>query len=47
MELNKFHPYGSSKAEAVGLSEGVLGSEFIPEDYKMKELEDIIKSTLH
>lgn len=42
MELNKFHPYGSSKAEAVGLTV-TLGSEYIPGDDKMKELEDIIK----
>lgn len=38
LALNKYHPYGSSKAEAAGVSRGYPGAELIPDDARMEEL---------
>jgi pyruvate formate lyase activating enzyme len=42
LELNKFHPYGSSKAESVGIFRKEMGKEYIPDETKIKELEEAI-----
>ena len=42
VELNPFHPYGSSKAEAVGLERIRLGKEIIPDDDRLRALRRLL-----
>ena len=41
--LLAFHPFGSSKGEAVGLDETYMGKEYIPEESTLAHLREIVR----